>query len=99
MGDIFPGMELELKPFGVRFAKVRLRVATQTQLGDARQPQVEQVIGMQVRELTARHRPGVMVGIEARRPLLDMRQATERRMQLIDQTHFCKPGVQAGGLT
>jgi len=88
MGDIFPGMELELKPFRARFAKVRLRVATKTSLGGARQPQVQQIIGMQVRELATRHRPGVMVSIEARRPLLDTRQATERRAKLIDQTHF-----------
>ena len=55
MRNIFRRTELEFKPFGPSLAKVRLGVGAQTSLNCAGKAQVQQMVGVQMREFAAPH--------------------------------------------
>lgn len=57
MHNIVVRVEFELQPIRRRLAKVRLWIGTQSGLDGTRKSQVEQVIGVQLREFAAGHRP------------------------------------------
>jgi len=51
--DISVRMKFELQPLGRAFAEVCLRIGTEASLDCARQPKIEQIIRVQMRELAA----------------------------------------------
>ena len=55
--DIFVGVKFKFEPLGGRLAKMRLRIGAKANLDCTWQSKIEQIIGMQVRELKAKNGP------------------------------------------
>jgi hypothetical protein len=86
--DIFAGVELELKPLGLRLAKASSRVAAKGGLNCARKPYVEEVFSMQMGELAPGDGPrGAPLRSEAGRGLLYAWKTCKGGAKLFDGPH------------
>lgn len=57
MSHILSGVEFELQPLGCTAAKVRLGIVAKARLDNPGQPQVEEIVSVQMRELATVNGP------------------------------------------
>lgn len=88
MRHILRGVEFELQPLRYTAAKVCLGIISKARLSCPRQPQIEEIVSVQMRELATHNGPcWIAMRPKSRRGLLYIGQSRQFDAQLLNRAH------------